>query len=280
MRYILNHKFMKRNLFLLLLSIPFLALTEIRFANPISQNKVIKANNNIAYTYGEQLEYRVHYGPLNAATIKMWVEKEPKIIDGVATWQIVGEGNTHSGYDWFFKVRDRYESYIEQDSLKPIKYIRKVQEGGYKDYEVAKFDHSKGKIYSSKGIVETKDHAFQDVLSSIYYLRNIDFSKMKKGEKIYINFYLDKILYSSMITFAGRETITTDIGTFNSIVLKPKVLVDRVFPNEDAMTIWASDDLNLIPLRIKTELMVGSLKADITKIIGNKNPMTAKLKKR
>lgn len=81
-----------------------------------------------------------------------------------------------------------------------------------------------------------------------------------------------------MVTFAGREKITTDIGTFNTIVLKPKVVVDRVFPNEDAMTIWATDDENLIPLRVKTDLMVGSLKADITKLSGNKNPLTSKLK--
>jgi hypothetical protein len=111
-------------------------------------------------------------------------------------------------------------------------------------------------------------------------MRNLDFSKMKKGDAIYIKFYLDKVLYSSKVTFAGREKITTDIGTFNTIVLKPQVVVDRVFPNEDAMTIWDTDDGNLIPLRVKTDLIVGSIKADITKISGNKNPLDSKIKKK
>lgn len=236
-------------------------------------------SDNTAYTYGEQLEYRVHYGPFNAAAISMKVDPEPVVIDGVNTWHIVGEGKTLSGYDWFFKVRDHYESFISQDSMKPLKYIRKVEEGEYKDYEVAKFDHKKGRIYSSKGLVETPDRMFQDVLSAIYYLRNVDFSKMKKGDKIYIKFYLDKVLYSSMVSYGGKEWIQTDLGTFSTIILKPKVVVDRVFPNEDAMTIWATDDGNLIPLRIKSELMVGSLKADITSMKGLKNPLTSKRKK-
>lgn len=249
------------------------------FQGQAPQFQTVAITENSAFTFGEQLTYRVHYGPFNAATITMQVAPQPALIDGIKTWHIIGEGTTHAGYDWFFKVRDRYESYIRQDDMNPIKYVRKVEEGGYKDFETAKFDHKKGKIYSSKGLVETTDRSFQDVLSAIYYLRNVDFAKMKKGDKIYIKFYLDKILYSSMVTFQGKETIQTDIGTFSAIILKPKVVVDRVFPNEDAMTIWATDDGNLIPLRIKSELMVGSLKADITAMKGYKNPLTSKKKR-
>ena len=268
-----------KNLIVILFTFQFLVV-QGQSKKVVNNNPEKNNTKTQAFTFGEELEYRVHYGPFNAAKVSMKIDKEPKIIDGIKTWQIIGEGNTHSGYDWFFKVRDRYESFLALDSLRPIKYIRKVEEGGYKDYEVAKFDHAKGKVYSSKGVFELKDHMFQDVLSSVYYMRNLDFSKMKKGDAIYIKFYLDKVLYSSKVTFAGREKITTDIGTFNTIVLKPQVVVDRVFPNEDAMTIWATDDGNLIPLRVKTDLIVGSIKADITKISGNKNPLDSKIKKK
>jgi hypothetical protein len=233
---------------------------------------------NKAYAHGEVLEYRVHYGFLNAATIRMSVSSEEKVVEGKRTYQIVGDGVTHSGYNWFFPVKDHYESFIDKDSLLPVKYIRNVKEGGYKDLESAIFDHKAGKVYSSKGVYPAKDNHFQDVLSAIYYLRNYNFSKMNPGDNIHINFYLDKVLYSSRIRFVGRQKIKTDIGTFNTIVLKPQVVVDRVFPNEDSMTIWATDDGNLIPLRVKADLMVGSLKADITKIEGIRNPLTSKVK--
>lgn len=198
--------------------------------------------------------------------------------EGRPTWAISGDGVTHGGYDWFFKVRDHYETYLAQDSLYPLKYIRNVYEGGYKDYEVATFDHQRGKVYSSKGAFSTGGSRFQDVLSAIYYLRCYDFSKARTGQRIYLKFYLDKQVYETRITFAGRETISTDLGTFRAVKLKPQVLVDRVFPDEDAMTIWATDDANLIPLRIQTELAVGSLKADITRMNGYRHPLLSKLK--
>ncbi len=241
-------------------------------------SKPFAVHGNHAFTYGERLDYRVHYGWLNAATISMKVDKTSHSVDGRPTYKISGDGETNSGYDWFFKVRDHYETYIDQDSMKPLKHVRNVNEGGYKDYEVASFDHVRSKVYSSKGLFNVSDGNFQDVLSAIYYLRNVDFSKAKTGDKLSIKFYLDKNIYESQVQFDGRETITTDLGKFRTIRLKPQLIVDRVFPDEDAMTIWATDDANLIPLRIQSNLAVGSLKADITKIHYYRNPLTSKVK--
>ncbi|MDZ4757853.1 MAG: DUF3108 domain-containing protein [Bacteroidota bacterium] len=230
------------------------------------------------FTTGEKLEYRVHYGMMDAAKISMTIDTGIKNVNGKNTIRIMGDGKTLSGYDWFFKVRDHYETFIDTQTNLPVKYIRNVQEGGYKDVEHATFDHRNNKIYSSKGIYKSDGASFQDVLSAIYYLRGQNLKNMKKGDKIKVKFYLDKKIYESEVTIGGREVIKTSLGKFNTIILKPNVVVDRVFPNKDALTIWATDDANLIPLRIKTELMVGSIKADITKITGNRNPLTSKIK--
>ncbi len=229
------------------------------------------------YTTGEKLEYRVHYGMMDAAKITMTIDTGIKSVNGHNTIRIMGDGKTLSGYDWFFKVRDHYETFIDTHTNLPVKYIRNVQEGGYKDIEHATFDQRNNKIYSSKGIYKSDGASFQDVLSVIYYLRSQDLKTMKKGDKIKVKFYLDQVIYESEVTIGGREVIKTALGKFNTIILKPNVVVDRVFPNKDALTIWATDDANLIPLRIKTELMVGSIKADITKINGNKNSLTSKV---
>ncbi len=229
------------------------------------------------FTTGEKLEYRVHYGMVDAAKITMTIDTGIKSINGQNTIRIMGDGRTLSGYDWFFKVRDHYETFIDTHTNLPVKYIRNVQEGGYTDIEHASFDHRNSKIYSSKGIYKSGGPSFQDVLSAIYYLRSQNLKQMKKGDKIKVQFYLDKKIYESEVTIGGREVIKTALGKFNTIILKPNVVVDRVFPNKDALTIWATDDANLIPLRIKTDLMVGSIKADITKISGNKNALTSKI---
>jgi hypothetical protein len=45
------------------------------------------------------------------------------------------------------------------------------------------------------------------------------------------------------------------------------------------MTIWVSDDLNKIPIRVKANIMVGSVKVDLTDYSGLKNSFTSLVKK-
>ena len=56
-------------------------------------------------------------------------------------------------------------------------------------------------------------------------------------------------------------------------------MVDRVFKNKDAMTVWVTDDLNHIPVRIQTDIRVGSLKVDLKQYENLKNPLTSLVKK-
>ena len=55
-----------------------------------------------------------------------------EILNSKPVYHIVGEGHTNSSYDLIFKVRDRYETYIDTSTMQPLKFIRNVNEGGYK----------------------------------------------------------------------------------------------------------------------------------------------------
>jgi hypothetical protein len=93
-----------------------------------------------------------------------------------------------------------------------------------------------------------------------------------------VDIYLDQKIYNLSFKFIGRETISTDLGKIRCIKVKPKLVVDRVFKNTDGMTMWVSDDLNHIPVRIQSEIQVGSVKADITSHSGLRNPFDSKVK--
>jgi hypothetical protein len=64
----------------------------------------------------------------------------------------VGIGSSNPSYDWIFKVRDRYESYIDTATLQPYKFIRNVDEGGYKTYENVIFNHQTNTAITAKGV--------------------------------------------------------------------------------------------------------------------------------
>ena len=60
------------------------------------------------------------------------------------------------------------------------------------------------------------------------------------------------------------------------MMFKPLVQTGRVFKEKESVTLWITDDDNKVPVRIKAELAVGSLKADLDEYKGLKNPFKVK----
>lgn len=44
-------------------------------------------------------------------------------------------GKTYASYEWFYKVRDKYHSYIDKKTGLPKLYIRDIHQGDYRHYE-------------------------------------------------------------------------------------------------------------------------------------------------
>jgi len=235
-----------------------------------------RALGNQAFGYNEELSFRVHYGFINAAVIDMKVGSSPVLVNNRNTYYIKAEGRTISTFDWMFKVRDKFETYLDQDALAPQKYQKAVIEDSYKDTDVVIFKHEDKNLYSSKAKGKlTMPEYTQDIVSALYYARNLDFSSATKGKEYPLNVYLDEEIYNLKFKYDGKETIKTDVGKVKCIRLVPKLVVDRVFKNEDDMTVWISDDANRIPIRVKAKIAVGSLKVDLTSYKNLRNPFSA-----
>lgn len=234
------------------------------------------ANNS--FTINEKLEFRVHYGLINAASIVF--EVGPSLVDKYdrKCFNVKAEGKTLKSFDWAYKVRDRFETYIDAEAMAPITYNKSVQEDKYLDNDLVTFKHNKKKLFGVKGVLDMPVYT-HDVISSIYYVRNIDFSKSKIGDKFPLDVYLDNKIYNLGFKYAGKETINTDIGKVKCIKLVPTLIVDRVFKDQEDMTVWISDDENKIPIRVKAKIMVGSIKVDLTAYSGLKNEFKSLVKK-
>lgn len=237
----------------------------------------IKSISNTAFTYGEKLEYRIHYGPMSAGNCEFVVHDKSVEVNGRKTYHIKVSGKSAGLVDAMFKVRDEYESYVDEEAIIPWKCIKKVKEGGYTDSDFIMFDQQNGFASSKRGKVEIQEQT-QDVVSAIYFARTTDMSKAKPGDVFPVNFYMDAENYQLRFKFVKRAIVKTDAGTFRALVIKPQLLKGRVFKDDEALTLWVSDDENKIPLMVESDIFVGSITAEITKIKGTKNPMVAKIK--
>lgn len=88
--------------------------------------------------------------------------------------------------------------------------------------------------------------------------------------------FIDDETTKFKLKFAGREDITTKFGVVPSMIFKPMVQSGRVFKEQESLTVWISDDDNRLPIRIKADLAVGSIKADLDAFKGLNNPFKIK----
>jgi hypothetical protein len=230
--------------------------------------------DNQAFKPSEVLEYRVHYGFVDAGVAKLEVDPVVKNIGGRSCYRVVGTGKSVGAFDWFFKVRDHYESYIDAESLVPWLFIRRIEEGGYSKKQNVSFNHYKKTATSEKKTITTPGQV-QDLISAFYYARTLDFTNAAVGDTFLINCYLDDETFPMVIKYTGKQKIKTKAGTFQCIVFKPFLLEGRVFKEKEGMTVWVTDDKNRIPVRAQAEILVGSIKMDLTKYSGLSHPISA-----
>ena len=233
---------------------------------------------NTSFSANEVLTYNVFYSVIglyvNAGTATFTTTLEK--INNKPVYHAVGEGHTNSNYDWIFKVRDKYESYFDTLHLLPVKFIRNVDEGGYKKYENTTFDQQNNVANTVKGVYKIPN-CVQDVVSAIYYARNINYSRYKVNDKIPFSMFLDDDVYNLYIRYAGKEVVKTRYGKFNAIKLKPLLLKGTIFEGGEKMTVWVSDDRDHVPLRIESPIAIGSVKVDMMQYRNLRYPLSSKI---
>lgn len=235
--------------------------------------------NNSSFSSGEKITLKVFYNVVglyvDAGTATFSAQLEN--YNGKPVYHAVGEGWSNSSYDWIFKVRDRYETYMDTSTLKPYRFIRNVHEGNYKKHENASFNHEAKSVVTTTGVFKTPD-CVQDIISAVYYARNIDFSQYKPNDKINLNVFLDDEIHNIYIRYIGKETIKTRYGKFRAIKFKPFLIKGTVFEGGEKMTVWVSDDANRLPLRIESPIVVGNIKADMMGYRNLRYPLTSMIK--
>lgn len=236
---------------------------------------------NNAFQAGERIDFNIYYSVIglyvNAGNASFTTTLEK--MNNKNVYHVVGDGSSNNSYDWIFKVRDRYESYFDTATMQPYKFLRDVNEGGYKIYENVTFNQKANTAITAKGVFKVPN-CVQDVLSAIYYARNINFNNYQPDDKIPFDMFLDNEVYSLYIKYIGKEKIKTKYGKFNAIKFKPLLVKGTIFEGGENMTVWVSDDANHIPLRIESPIAVGSVKIDMMDYENLRYPLISMISKK
>lgn len=258
--------------------ITFLLLQSVMFSEGKEGNgsSDFRKLENHAFAVGEKLTFDVKYGFVTAGIAVMQIP-EIKRISGRQAYHITFEVNTVPSFDWFFKVRDRYETYMDVEGLFPWRFEQHIREGGYSRDFSAFFDQRKGNAKTSEGEYDIPKYV-NDIVSAFYLARTFDYSNMKIDDKFHLkNFYKDKV-YDLDVKYLGKERVKVEAGTFDCIMVEPLVQEGGLFKSEGSIIVWLTDDSLKIPVKVKTKVVIGSIDAELTNYQGLAGKLTAKVK--
>ena len=242
---------------------------------------------NTTFQHGEEITYKLYYN-----WNFVWIPAGEVIFKVAETsnnqYHFKATGRTYSSYDWAFKVRDNYEVYCDKENLLPSMSIREVQEGGYSLFEKMTFDQRNQKITSLRGKTKAEavardfsiDNCMHDILSIIYYARNIDYENYREGQEFPVQIFMDKEVWPLKVKYLGKEqeTKVKGMGKFNTIKFAPEVILGDVFTEQSQMQVYVSNDKNRIPVLIESPISVGSVKAVLQDYKGLRYDLSSQVK--
>lgn len=235
----------------------------------------------VPYGVGEFFKFKISYSRFLSAGYAT-LELTEGTYNSKPVYYAKGFGANTGLSKIFFKVEDHYQSYFDKETGKPYMAVRNISEGNYKRNQRAYFNHTTNKVLW-KDLGRDKEKTIdvprnvQDVVSTFYYLRNHkDVDNLKAGQTIDVDMFFDDEIIKFKLKYNGKETIKTKFGNISAMVFKPMVQSGRVFKEEESLTVWVSDDKNKAPLRIKADLAVGNISADLHEHKGLKYPLNKK----
>ena len=243
------------------------------FSNLTAQKDEFRNLENKAFSVGERLTFDVKYGFVTAGVAVMEIPQIKKIATR-DVFHVRFNVNSLESFDGLFKVRDRYETYLDVKGLFPWRFEQHIREGNFSRDFSAFFDQRKNSAKTSKGTYKIPPYV-NDIVSAFYLARTLNFDSLKVGESFHLeNFFKDKV-YPLDVVYRGKEKVKVEAGTFNCIMIEPLVVEGGLFKSEGNIIIWLTDDNVKMPVKVKSKILIGSIDAELTSYEGIKPKLAA-----
>lgn len=237
---------------------------------------------NTAFASGENIEYDLYFnlgflnararagkGSLTISEANYRGENAYKMVMLLNTGGIVGN---------IYTVNDTLTSYVDK-SLRPLLFTKEAFEG--KDYSVERqsYTYEKDKVkvrayrvWNGKEQFDemvTSDHCTYDYLSVLPYIRNLDYSGMKPGDRQHIRFIAGRKLVNMYVNYQGISTIKANDGKKYEVINLSMTILDEAFTDQkEALKASLTNDNNRIPIVIDTSLKIGTIRAILRDVSG------------
>jgi hypothetical protein len=198
------------------------------------------------FAVGEELVYKATFGVIPAGTAKMRVDGI-EMIRGRPAYHVVF---AIDGGVPFFRVHDRYESWIDVQTLASLRHKQEISEGRYKRSTTYEIFPERSQFQKDSEPVEASVGNPLDDGSFVYAVRT---AGLRVGETIRDDRYFRPDRNPVILTGLRSESVTVGAGTFATTVVRPSIRANGLFSENGDAQIWFSDDTARYPVQVKTK---------------------------
>jgi hypothetical protein len=224
------------------------------FALPAAPSK-LRVGERLAF-HGRWFAIPVGYG---------WIEvKEMAVIEGRPAYHIEVQGHTNDVLSTFYPIHDTIHSYLDAETLKPLRFEKDQREGRYRAHEVVTFDHGRRvATYRSLLNQSTKEvplpESFEDLISALFWFRS---QPLQPGRPLSLHVYTDEKIYDLQVDILPLITLELlKRGTFSCFVVEPKTAFKGLLVKRGRIWAYITADERRLPLLVKVTTPWGPMSA-------------------
>ena len=229
---------------------------QIRLVQPTAASVNAAA---VPYAVGEELTYKASLGGISAGKARMRVDGI-EIVRGRPAYHVVFSVD---GGIPFFRVHDRYESWIDVETLASLRHRQQISEGRYKRTTTYEIYPERAEYQKEGDSVRASVANPLDDGSFIYAVRT---AGIQVGETRSDDRYFRPDKNPVVLTGLRQETITVDAGTFPTTVIRPTIRTSGIFSDDGQAQVWFSDDANRYPVQVKAKFSKFTLTLELKSV--------------
>jgi len=219
----------------------------------------VVARAAVPFNVGEELTYKASFGGIPAGTARMRVAGI-EMVRGRPAYHVVF---TIDGGVPLFRVRDRYESWIDVQTLASLRHRQQISEGRYKrttTYE----------IYPERGTYEEGDSVYASVshpLDDGSFIYAIRVAGIRVGETRRDDRYFRPDRNPVVLTGLRQEAVRVGAGNFFATVVRPSIKANGIFSENGEAQVWFSQDAQRYPVLVKSKFAKFSLTLSLQSVV-------------
>lgn len=213
-----------------------------------------------SFNAGETLDFDLTWLGITGGALRMTIAPQPS---DPTHYRLTSIAKSKGTFARIFSVRDEIVSYVNLSDFSTIRYEKHLNERGRRKDDITIIDEHRRIATRRRPGKQTQEISVTkpvfDPLSLVYHLRRLE---LTPGKVHHFNVFADGKLYTLAANVTGRERMETPAGTFDTVSVEPKMQSGGLFRDENSrMTIWYTDDARHIPVRIRSEVKVGTINA-------------------